>query len=924
MLGRTLGHYRVESKLGAGGMGVVYAASDTRLGRKVAIKLLHDEVAADVDRMARFEREARVLASLNHASIAAIHGLEESDGSKFLVLEYVPGETLVERIARGPLPVKEAFEICSQVAEGLAAAHEQGIVHRDLKPANIKITPEGKVKVLDFGLAKSTDSSPSSESPSDRPTMTAEMTQVGLVMGTAAYMSPEQACGKPVDRRTDIWAFGCVLFETLTGKMAFAGDSTTELLAAVIEREPDWAALPATVPDNIRRLLRRCLEKDRRSRLCDIGDARLELEETLTGRAAGAAASVPEARRRGRLVIAAIALLAVAGLAAAAGWWLQARRAGGAQAVVRFVHQLPAGHRMLQGWNPTVMFTPDGKSVAYSYEVDGVQTTFLRQIDELEQKPLGGTKNLVAPVFSPDGRFVAMVDTMDQGLKKIAIGGGAPVALTGTDMFGRGDWGLDGYIYFTDRYPGAIQRVREGGGAAEPVTKLDPKKSEFTHRHAQVLPGGKAVIFTAVSAGMESYNDARIELQVLGSGKRTLLVQGGFSPRYSPSGHIVYARAGDLYALPFEVGSFEPTGLPVKVVGGVQMSTNTGAASFDVSPGGSLAYVPGISEGGERKLVWVDRHGHAEPVTETLKSYVFPRISPDAKTIAVEIEGATHNLFSYDIAREVMTKLTTDGLSHAPVWTPDGRSLCYRSWKAGTMTMWEMPADQSEPGKRLTTVGSKQSAVSVSPDGKYLAFNQMGEMSDGSAMAGSMSEEAGSAPMGSGTDIWILPLQGADRQPRAFKKTNFDEASPKFSRDGKWVAYCSNRSDRTEVWVEPWPGPGMQLQLSSEGGIDPLFSRTADEVFYRTGDKMMVVKYRVVEGRFDPGKPETLWEGHYSYGMSSSCGPPGVSSANYDVTSDGQRFLMIKDDNEGVGSTRIVVVLNWAEELRRQAQAQKK
>lgn len=921
MIGRTLGQYRVESKLGSGGMGVVYEGTDTRLGRKVAIKLLHPSVVQDAERMARFEREARVLAALNHANIAAIHGLEESDGTKFLVLEYVPGDTLDERIARSPLPLKEALEICRQIADGLEAAHEKGIIHRDLKPANIKITPEGKVKVLDFGLAKATEVSSSPDSQGKTATFAAEMTQAGMVMGTTAYMSPEQACGKPVDRRTDIWAFGCVLYETLARKLTFAGDSTTEMLAAILDRDPDWGALPATVPENVKRLLRRCLEKDRRFRLRDIGDARLELEETLAGRVTTTIAAFPPRARTRRVLAGALGGLAILGLAVGIGSWLQSRRAP-APEVVRFTHPLPQGQRMTPGWNPSVMFSPDGESLAFSYEVDGITTAFQRPIKELDQKPLGGVKSLSTPVYSPDGRWVVMVDMMDQALKKIAVDGGAPVPLTGTDMFGRGDWGRDGYIYFTDRYPGAVLRIPENGGAKEPVTTLDPKKNEFTHRHTQILPGGKAIIFTVVDAGMESYNDARIELQVLGTKQRKILVQGGFCPRYSPSGHIVYANAGNLYALPFDRGKLEPTGLPIKVVEGVQMSTNTGAAYFDVSGTGALAYVPGVAEGGARTLVWVDRQGKPDALPLPPRSYLFPRVSPDAKTLVVEVEGATHNLYSWDFARAVLTKLTTDGLSHAPVWMPDSKNICFRSWKAGTMTMWSMPSDQSRPEERLTTVGARQSAVSVSGDGKWLAFNQMGEMSTGRGME-EMDTGSGMEAMGTGSDIWILPLQGDDRKPRPFANKKFDEASPKFSSDGQLVAYCSNEEGRPEVYVQAWPGPGWKIKLSSEGGTDPLFCRNDREIVYRNGDKMMVVPIKTAGG-FEAGKPSLLWEGHYSHGMSSSCGPPGVSSANYDVTADGQRFLMVKDNDQDNGSTKIVVVLNWTEDLKRLGQDQKK
>jgi len=513
---------------------------------------------------------------------------------------------------------------------------------------------------------------------------------------------------------------------------------------------------------------------------------------------------------------------------------------------------------------------------------------------------LADVKPFATMVFSPDGKWMAWRDDPSTELRKIGVGGGAPVRLTETDMFSRGDWGADGYIYFTERYPGAISRIPENGGKKEPVTELNAARQEFVHKHAQILPGGRAIMFTVVSGGMESYDDARVELHVFGTKERKVLVQGGFGARYSPSGHVVYARGGSLYAVPFDLGRLEVTGPSFKVADGVLMSTNVGSAYFDVSSKGALAYAAGAAEGGKRTLVWVDRQGKAEPLPLPQRSYLFPRISPDQKTLAVEVEGATHNLFSYDFARGVLTKMTTDGLSHAPVWTPDGKQLCYRSWKAGTMTLWRMPADRSAPGERVTSIGAWQSPVSVSPDGRYLSFNQ------------GMMQKMG---------VFVLALDGGG-EPRPLAQSDFAQASAKFSPDGKWVAYCSSESGKPEVFVQPWPGPGPKIQISSEGGTDPLWTRKGDEIFYRDADKMMVVPVSLAGG-FKPGKPRLLWEGHYSLGMSSSCGPPGVSSGNYDIAADGRRFLMVKDENQDVFSTKLIVAINWARGLTESNQARK-
>jgi serine/threonine-protein kinase len=507
-------------------------------------------------------------------------------------------------------------------------------------------------------------------------------------------------------------------------------------------------------------------------------------------------------------------------------------------------------------------------------------------------------------------------------LKRVALSGGAPVYFANYDMAFRGDWAPDDYYYWTTHYFGPVVRTPISGDKQESVTELDLKKQERTHRHVQVLPTGKAIIFTVSTGGISSFDDARIDLYSLDTKKRKTLVRGGFCPRYSPSGHIIYARAGSLYAVPFDLRNLEVTGPPIKAVDGVFMSTNSGSANFDISRSGSLAYAAGKAEGGARTLVWVDRQGKATLLPFPPRSYLFPRIAPDGKQFAYEIEGVNHDLYAYDPDRDVTTKLTTDGVSHAPVWTPDGKHIAFRSWRAGTMTMWWMPSDRSGPEERLTMVGARQSVVSFSPDGRYLAFNQM-DMSSLGMDSGDMGMMGSSDPEteDGGTGIWILPMQG-DRTPRPFVKSRFTQGSGRFSPDGKWVAYCSSESGRNEVFVQPWPGPGPKIQISSAGGTDPIWSRDSRELFYRNGDKMMAV-FVTTQPTFRASKPQLLWEARYSHGMSSSCGPPGTTEGNYDVTADGRRFLMIKDLDEDAVSSRIVVVLNFAEELKKLGKEQK-
>jgi serine/threonine-protein kinase len=899
--GQTLGHYRIESKLGAGGMGVVYQAVDSRLGRKVAIKLLHEEGLKNPDRLARFEREARLLAALNHPNIAAIHGLEEAGEQKFLVLEYVPGDTLAERLARGPLPVREALEVGRQVAEALAAAHEAGVIHRDLKPANIKITPEGKVKVLDFGLAKALEEAGPVAQASDVAqasaceTLTAVAhTREGVVMGTAPYMSPEQAEGKPVDRRTDLWAFGCVLYEALTGRRTFPGDSSTEVLVGILDREPEWTALPAATPESVRNLLRRCLAKDPRNRLHDAADARLELEDTLAGRLSGPVAVVRE-RRWGRRVWAA----AVAGLligAVAAGLWVwRAARPAEAPQVVRFSLDVPPGARIVPTWDVHLTFSRDSKTLLYPVNFPPPNVIYARHIDALEGKPLPEAKGLGNPLYSPDGRWILMPDYAKGSLMKLPLTGGAPVPIAPIEQVFRGDWGADGHIYWTNQMISGVIRTPDNGGKNEPVTELDQERQERNHRFAKLLPGGKALMFTVASGGIDSYNDARIDMIDLATKKRKPLVQGGTCARYAPSGHIVYARAGSLYAVPFDHRRLEVTGTPVKVVDGVLMSTNIGTAYFDISPAGDLAYAAGPAENGERVLDWVDRRGKATPLPLPPRSYLNPRISPDGKTLAVEVEGVNHDFYTYDFARAVMSRMTNDGLSHAPIWSPDGKRIAFRTWKGGKMTMAWMPADRSGPEESLVNYTAWQSAVSFSPDGKYLAFDQI--------------------DYATGSGFWILPLAG-DRQPRPFAVSKFPTGAGKFSPDGKWVVYCSMESGRPEIYVQPWPGPGAKIQISAEGGTDPMWRRDGKEIFYRNASKMMAVPVST-GASFQAGRPQLLWEGEYMHGLSSSCGFKGVTTTSYDISPDGQRFLMIKDNDQNMYATRIVVVVNWVEELKR-------
>ena len=891
MKGQTISHYGILDKLGQGGMGVVYKAEDTKLKRTVALKFLPPDTLGDPELRTRLLREAQAAAALSHPNVCTVYEIDEDRG--FLAMEFVEGETAQARVRRRPLPVPEALDIVMQAAQGLQSAHERGVVHRDIKSSNLMVTPQGSVKIMDFGLAQLTDRT--------------RLTKSGTSLGTPAYMSPEQAQGKAVDRRSDLWSLGAVLYEMVAGQLPFPGEREAAVVHSILHADPEpVTALRAGLPLELDRVIGKALAKDPAERYQHAEDllvdlrtlrGRLQLESKAERRAATAA-------RRRVLLATALAGLIV-GVGGMAVWAWNRARSVPPPPVVRLSFDLPTGREFSPTWNSVLTISPDGRTVAYGARATETlsSATFLRRLDALEAQPLSDAPGLSQPVFSPDSRNLLVVESSSQTLKKIALTGGAPVTLATADFHFRGDWGADNYYYWTDGYFGPVIRTPLSGGQAEPVTKLDLDRQERTHRHAQMLPGGKDIVFTVSYGGVDSFSDARIDAYSLDTKKRKTLLEGGFSAKYSPSGHLVYARAGSLYAAPFDAKTLEITGSPIKVVDGVFMSTNSGSAYFDISRTGALTYAVGPAQGGNRTLAWVDRQGKATTLPLPVRSYLFPRISPDGKLIAFEVEGVNHDLYVYDPVRAVTSKMSTDGVSHAPVWTPDGRHIAYRSWKAGTMTMWWMPADRSGPEERLTTVGARQSLVAFTPDGRHATFNQM---------------EPGT-PFSS--DIWVLPMQG-ERTPQPFVKSKSMKGSGKFSPDGKWVVYCSAESGRPEIYVQPWPGPGPKIQVSSEGGTDPVWSHDGRELFYRSGDKMMVVAVST-QPTIRASRPQLLWEGHYSVGMGSSCGMPGATSANYDVTADGQRFLMIKDLDQDAVSKQIVVVLNFAEELKRLTAAAK-
>ena len=909
MIGKTLSHYKVIEKIGQGGMGEVYRAEDTNLSREVAIKVLPEQFTQDPQRLARFEREAKLLASLNHPNIAAIYGLEEADGVRFLALELVPGETLQERVAKGPLPVEEALEVCRQIAEGLEAAHEKGVIHRDLKPANVKVTPEGKVKILDFGLAKAFEEEIFPADMSQSPTLTEEMTRAGVILGTAAYMSPEQAKGKPVDKRADIWAFGAVLYELLTGKRAFEGETIAETIAAVLKSEPDWGKLPRDTPWRIKELLDDCLQKEARDRFHDISHTRIQikkaLEEPATVSPIGQTLTGQPVRWRQTITLGVVALAGAA--IGVAIWSLMSPPLAPPAPLKRVVIPLPSTAPLeIETWRPAVALSPDGTLLVYVANRGGKRQLYLRRMDRLEATPISGTEGGHSPFFSPDGQSVGFV--VGYKLKKVSISGGAPQTLAIVPPVTRGtSWGPDDTIIFTADPNEGLSRISAVGNTLPPdafsdtpsipllgqvLTTPDPTKGEYSHRWPHFLPGGKAVLFTIDTGG--SFDEARIAVLSLETGKVNVVHDGGTNARYSPTGHIVFARAGALLAVPFDLERLERTGDPVIVIEGILMEPG-GAAHFSFSDDGSLAYVPGGMLVPDRKLVWVNRQGEIDPLPAEAREYIHPSLSPDGQQVAVTIrEGSNYDVWILDVARGTLTRLTSNpGEDLSPIWTPDGKQVTFMSEMSGRVpTLWWRTADGSGPQELLLEREEvARLPTSWSPDGQTLAFTNL-------------------LKIGTGSDIWMLPREG-EQEKWVFLDTEFDESGAMFSPDGRLLAYESNETGRDEVYVVPFSvsGPRGKKQVSIGGGTEPVWAPDSRELLYRNGDKMIAVAIET-EPELSVGTPRLLFEGRFL-----GTGPVHLRR-NYDVSPDGQRFLMIKREQDLV-PTEIIVVLNWFEELKR-------
>ena len=897
--GSRLGPYEVTAKIGEGGMGEVYRAHDTKLGRDVALKVLPDLFADDPERLARFQREARVLASLNHPNIASIYGLEESGDTRALVLELVEGPTLAERIAQGAIPVEEALPIAKQIADALEAAHERGVIHRDLKPANVKVRDDGMVKVLDFGLAKALEGDAGSD-PSESPTLTAAATRMGVIMGTAAYMSPEQAKGKVVDKRADVWAFGAVLYEMLTGRRAFVGGDVSDTLAAVLRAEVDLDALPKATPSRLRRVVSVCLRKDARQRVGDIAAVRLAMEgafETTASVSAAEAVAPQPAKWRQALPLALVALILGGVIVGLAVWILRTPPTGSPE---RFVVSAPPSAVPSPPTNQTELaISPDGNLIVYRATVDGEDGLYVRPVESLEGRLLPGTAGAGSIFFSPEGDEVGFSTGVDQTLKKIRVSGGPTTTLAPMPTGPRGaSWGPDDTIIFARGGAGnGLFQVSAAGG--EPVMLTEPEAPE-RHYWPEVLPNGRGVLFTIEQGQVDTRQLAVLDIA---TGDQRVLPLNGSHPRYLSSGHVVYSSSGDtLWAVGFDADQLNVVGDPIPVLEGV-FRGGPGGANVAVSADGSLVYQVGAAAvGARRTLVWVDRQGTEEAVAAEPRPYEGVALSPDGLRVATEVRDPNNSdIIIYDLARETPTRFTlAPGRDFDPIWTPDGARLLWSGFRDGSANVFWKSADGTGEVEQLTSHADGQGASSITPDGKTLLFWQ---------------------GRGIGFDVGIMSLDDPQTTDWLFENP-FRFAHSQISPDGRWVAYTSDEEGQDEVYVRPFPNvEDGREKVSQDGGFVPRWGPNSDELFYQayqgtdreSGWVTMMMAPINTEPRLRPGTPVALFSGPYRAGE-ALLGVPRP----YDVSDDGQRFLIIKEATGAEAAPNdIVLVQHFDEELTR-------
>jgi eukaryotic-like serine/threonine-protein kinase len=868
--GTKLGPYEIRSPLGAGGMGEVYRAADSKLGRDVALKVIQQEFAQDAQLMARFQREAQVLASFNHTNIASVYGLEESGGVRALVMELVEGPTLADRIKEGAVPLEETLPIAKQIAEAIEYAHERGVVHRDLKPANIKVTRDGRVKVLDFGLAKALRGEAAPADISNSPTLSFEATRAGIILGTAAYMSPEQAKGRTVDRRADIWSFGVVLFEMLTGRQMFVGETATDIMAAVVRAEPDWSLLPKNLPQRVRELLQRCLVKNDKRRLRDIGEARLMLEDAMNAAPeAAASAALPEPNPLWRAVPWAIAAVAIA----VTGWMVW-HRAGSREAIGSPMHlemAYPPNVEPISGLQGGFAVSPDGQSVAMIGVREGLRRLYIRRLDRPEADEISDTTNANTADFSPDSKSVVFAMGSGSIIRMSLADRQRTILAQGADLTSGVAWVSTDIVY---NHGGALWTVPANGGTSRQLTTLDAARHEVLHCDPAVLPGTRVVLFSSLTsdAGTE-----RIEAVSLDGQKRNVVMEHAVTPVWSPTGHLLFGRDGAVWAVPFDERSATTNGTAVPVIpAGVVCTVRSGSLGFQLSSIGDLVFVPADFD--SKRVVSVGRDGSELALNLPLDRYGTPRISPDGRRLLVARDGRV--IEALDMLRGTHAKLAPAALGTSfATWTSDGEGVVFRRFN---LPFWTATTGSGKAGPvPAGLISDYPSSAGPDPDSVLDVRIQ---------------------PESSG-DLFLLSITGKF-QPKPLLVTPAYEGGPELSPDGHWILYQSNESGQPEIYVRRYPAMDRQWQVSEGGGVQPRWSGTGREIYYRGGQHMMAVA--IDPSRAEPafGKPAALFVDEYDFGQT-------LSIPNYDVTRDG-RFIMLRRGSHG-SSLRVVV--HWAEEL---------
>ncbi|MHC4171687.1 MAG: protein kinase domain-containing protein [Planctomycetota bacterium] len=888
--GSQVGLFRIERELGRGAVGVVYLAHDTKLDRPVAIKSLPAEVMENPKARSRFSREARLLASLNHPHIATIHEeIEDDQGVGYLVLEYVPGQTLAERIAKKQLKLEEALTIALQIAEAMAAAHEHDVIHRDLKPGNIKITPEGKVKVLDFGLAKAVGS----EAVDQQSTVT----EPGRVIGTPAYMSPEQARGKLADKRSDIWSFGCVLYEMLTGRIPFKGETISDTLANILQTEPDWQVLPQSIPANIRSLLRHCLKKDQRRRLQHIGDAGIEIDETLSSLTVSVA-TVEKMRPVGlrRLMVVGLVCLMLGSILTGVVIRSMTRpRPTAPPNVIRSMIRPVSKIADEALYHVALAISPDGKRIAYVDQGTGTERMlYVRELNTSKVTVIPGTEGVIDPFFSPDGESLGYSDHTRGALKVVSIRGGTPRKLAEAPHLGGGVWLDDGTIIFSPGPDTGLWSVPATGGTSEPLTNLELEEGKDRHRWPAVLPNND-VLFTSYRV-KEGIQEGRLEVVSRAGGTRQVVLDGGEFGRYLPSGHLIFVQNGALLGARFDLKSLTLQSKPVPLPERVLHTPGLGSTQLACSSTGILAYIPAASS--DRELVWVDDRGLVEPLGAPHRAYNSVSLAPDGTQIALSIESQYPNrvinsdIWLYDIARVTLTQLTFNGLSILPQWLDNSRQLTYLKYDPA-----EDPVEEMHDLLCLYVDGSGDEELLARVPGPFFLGYCINK--DATSLLGIVFLPPNDQ------NIVAINLKNGDPT----EKTVVDDASwqraPVFSPDGRWFAYSSHETGTWEVYVKSFPGSGAKVKLSDGGGYGPRWDLHTNKLYYRNGDEMWMVAYEAGE-KFNPAQPKFLFKRHL-YGSV-------VTIETYSVAKDG-RFLMIQEDL--APGMQINVVVNWFEELNR-------